>query len=427
MGWTRMSFLVGLLIWGSAAALADEPPKTATGQFLRSPMQARLQDKDLQLPTVQLQGKQPGKEKLPLPKDKAAPPQADEELIGEPPTPTEAVRGPNPNMMGDQMGQFAFRSVLLSSTGTVVVTIPARQPPQQVVLQFPTTVQRNVRVPISQRGGIKIAENESPAPQDRVFFTYNYYNGVRGPNDGSTTPTTVNQTFFVAGVPFTVPVSVPGLAPPRLDVHRETFGFEKTFLDGDASVGLRVPFFQQYGGDGSFSEEDLGDMTIILKYAPLWDRELNNVISLGLAITVPTGPDIQTASGTIHPTLLQPYLGWMFTGEALFVQGFTSVVVPTDSRDVTLLFNDIGVGLLLLQGGEGLISSVVPMLEAHVTTPMDHRSQSDSIRGIDLVVLTAGVHLGLGTRSALTLGVATPITGPRPFAVEGLVQLNFRF
>jgi hypothetical protein len=32
----------------------------------------------------------------------------------------------------------------------------------------------------SGRGAFKIAENESPQPQDRVFLNYNYYNDATG-------------------------------------------------------------------------------------------------------------------------------------------------------------------------------------------------------------------------------------------------------
>jgi hypothetical protein len=43
------------------------------------------------------------------------------------------------------------------------------------------------------------------------------------------------------------------------------------------------------------------------------------------------------------------------------------------------------------------------------------------------VDLTAGATFGLGNRSILALGVVTPVTGPKPFDVEALVQLNIRF
>ena len=55
----------------------------------------------------------------------------------------------------------------------------------------------------------------------------------------------------------------------------------------------------------------------------------------------------------------------------------------------------------------------------------------DELRELGLPHVKAdrgGVHFGLGRgRTLLTLGVATPVTGPRPMEVEGFVQLNFRF
>jgi hypothetical protein len=102
------------------------------------------------------------------------------------------------------------------------------------------------------RGAEKMSENDSPRPQDRVFGNYNYYNNVR----------------------------------KVIDVHRETVGFEKTFLNGNASIGLRLPFFQDVAP--GFSEGDPGDLSIRLKYA--WINDPGTVISTGLAITTPTGP-----------------------------------------------------------------------------------------------------------------------------------------
>src|SRR5262249_14126916 len=70
------------------------------------------------------------------------------------------------------------------------------------------------RIPVVSGGAVKIADNESPRPVDRIFLTYNFYDNL--------------NTF--GGRDF--------------DVHREVFGFEKTFLGGDASFGLRVPVLQ---------------------------------------------------------------------------------------------------------------------------------------------------------------------------------------
>jgi len=45
----------------------------------------------------------------------------------------------------------------------------------------------------------------------------------------------------------------------------------------------------------------------------------------------------------------------------------------------------------------------------------------------DLLVMVAGIQIGLFGPSTLTLGVGAPVTGPRLFDVEGIAQLNFRF
>jgi hypothetical protein len=257
-----------------------------------------------------------------------------------------------------------------------------------------------VRELLSGRGPFKIADNESPRPQNRLFFDYNYYNNAN--------------------------ITVPGLS--QSDVHREVFGFEKTFLDGNASFGLRAPLIQ-VTGDGSVRSSDFGDLSIVLKYAWINDCATGNVLSSGLVVTTPTGPDLNTVDGNIHPTLLQPFVGVIWGMDNFYVQGFSSVCVPTDSRDVTLFLNDVAVSYRLYcnRGSDQLVTSVTPSFEVHVTTPLTHRNADAVIFIPDVVVLTGGVHVGLGHRSTLSLGVGTPITGPRPFDVEGLAQLNFRF
>jgi hypothetical protein len=282
-----------------------------------------------------------------------------------------------------------------------------------------------VRVPFFGRSGSNIAENEGVLPQDRVFFTYNYYDNATAPAQGSDVPHTVTQNFTFQGQNFVAQVLVPGVAPPRLDVNRETVGFEKTFFDGVFSLGMRVPIFQQNGAE-AFHDAEAGDLTFIAKVAPYIDRETGSGISLGLAVTAATGPAIQTVGEDIHSTVLQPFLGYQFNRANLLLYGFISVAVPTDTRDVTFLANDVGLGYRLWEG-DGLVRSLVPAVEAHITTPLDHRQSTDLIQGLDEVILTGGVHVGLGRRSLLTLGVATPVNGPRTFNVEGIVQFNFRF
>lgn len=125
---------------------------------------------------------------------------------------------------------------------------------------------------------------------------------------------------------------------------------------------------------------------------------------------------------------MQPWFGYIWNADRFFVQAFHSVVAPTDPRDVTLLFNDIGLNYWLYRGDPNRpLSFIVPMAEIHVTTPLNHRDPSSTVYVPDIVDLTAGVHFGIFRNTTLSLGVATPVTGPRVFNVEGFVQLNWRY
>lgn len=289
---------------------------------------------------------------------------------------TEAATSFNPQMLGDFLGGAACVTTSVGS-GT-----------------------RTARVPLAARGGFKIADNENPRPTDRVFFSYNYFNDVNGRING------------------------PDIS--RIDVHREIFGFEKTFLEGNASFGMRVPLIQQTGS-GSFT--DIGNLTFIGKYAFINDRSTGNVLSSGLVVTVPTGHNYDIVDGsTLDPVLIQPWVGFVWNSGRLYAQGFSSVAIPTQSIDAPLLFNDLGVGYRAWRGTGGLITAITPTIEGHLTNPLDNRGfDTCGIRYVDLFVVTGGLHFELNNRSLLTFGAATPLTGPKAFAVEGIVQFNFRF
>ena len=246
-------------------------------------------------------------------------------------------------------------------------------------------------------GAFKIADNESPRPEDRLFATYTYFNEVL-------------------------------TRPGKADFHQEIFGFEKVLLDGYASVGLRAPVFE-IPGDGSVGRSDFGDLSILLKYAWL-DTKAGDVVSTGLVVTVPTGPNFTLADGTsLHPVILQPYVGGLVNLDRFYFHGFTSLAAPTDVRDAVLLFNDLGIGYRFYQGREtAVLSYVIPTVEAHIDTPLSHRgSQRLGVAALDEVIFTYGVHLGLFKKTQLSLGIATPVTGPLPFDLEALAELNWRF
>jgi hypothetical protein len=209
--------------------------------------------------------------------------------------------------------------------------------------------------------GFKITEDESPRPTDRAYYDFNYFNRV---NDS------VNKHF--------------GSDVDRINAYRSTFGIEKTFLDGYMSIGFRLPL-NTLEVDSKFAELQstntaLGDVTTILKFAAYQNKETGNVFSFGLAVTAPTsstnfgGSPIFTG---FHSTILEPYVGYILHYKKLFVEGFSAISVPMDPNDVTILYNDIGIGYVYTPGDgqddNRWLTAIVPMVEAHLNDPLNHQ------------------------------------------------------
>ncbi len=263
------------------------------------------------------------------------------------------------------------------------------------------------------RGSFKIGENESPRPVDRVYVTYNYFNDV-------------NPTL-----------RVPGLSV--MNVHRQTLGIEKTFLDGDASIGFRLPLLQ-LTGPRDLDRATVGDLSMILKFAlinnPL-DIDENGflqggeVLSTGLVVTVPTGGSaaFSALQPEIHPAVIQPFIGGITTRGRFYSQFFTSVAVPTDDRDTTYFFNSLQVGYLLYRNPDArFVRAILPLAELHVNTPLNNRGLNClPIGATDIVGFTGGATFALGSRSTFNLGTNVPMTGPRPYAMEAMFHLNLMY
>jgi len=245
----------------------------------------------------------------------------------------------------------------------------------------------------------KIAENESPRPTDRVFLTYNYFSNIGGAQ---------NNNF-------------------NIDVHREVIGFEKTFFDGAASIGLRLPFStvdQTFFGN-SKTDTNFGDLSLITKFALYNDPATGNVFSAGLSITPPT----ETGNPDFRDVKFQPFIGAIYIpfrsgtpsqGSNFYIQALSSIVLPTDSRDDKLLFNSFGTGFWLYNNPSTFVRSVVPTFEVHITTPIDSNTST-------WVNLTPGVHIQLPGQTWLTIGGTVPVAGPKPFDFEIVTQFNVHF
>jgi hypothetical protein len=267
-----------------------------------------------------------------------------------------------------------------------------------------------IRVPWVR--GYKMADNQSPRPQDRVFFAFNYFDDVS---------------------------QLPNSGLRDVQVYREFFGLEKTFFDQRASVGLRMPLNSitavgaRPGLGGSSTA--VGDLTVFFKGIVCQDLTSGSLFSAGLAITTPNSPAGFAGAPfaqSIRTTSLQPFVGYIANFGDWFIQGFSGPNVPTDSGVVTMFYNDVGAGYYLYRAADpkALIAAIVPTMEVHVNTPLTHRVSHavGAAPGVpDVVDLTFGASVALKRGAILSAGVVDPVTGPRPYELETVVLLNIFF
>jgi hypothetical protein len=285
----------------------------------------------------------------------------------------------------------------------------------------------------------KVGEDNSPLPTDRIFFNYNHFNNAAQTIDGNT-----------------------------VDFDRFAFGFEKTFLEGHASVEFRIPFGsglnanQSFDPGSSLTGTEFGNIPIVTKFL-LIERECN-AISAGMAVVLPTARDARLLSNGRTEFLVQneavhldPFLAWLWTpNDRWFTQTFLQFdfagsgnPVYRDSnerlaragvlQDQSLMIVDFKVGYWLYQDPcARFLTGVAPTVELHYTTTMQN---ADRVPGIandfnrwDNLNLTAGLHFALGEWSTLTVFGVAPLKSDRStsrlsssFDGEVGVQLVRRF
>jgi len=309
-----------------------------------------------------------------------------------------ASRSFNESFNGDFGGIFVTRQV---QVGTRSVTLSSGTAPGSTVLR---PVFRDVVVPLASRyNGILITDNDSPRPVDRVYFGYNYYNNIG---------TSLNDGF------------------DRIDMHRQTLGFEKTFLDGNASFGMRLPFIQTTG-PSSVAQSNVGDLSLLLKYAFYNNLNTGDVASTGLVLTTPTGGgnDVILSDGNTpaNSVIFQPWLGGVRMLPRGYAQGITSFLVPTDGRDPLLFNNSLALAYFLYQNAnDRFVNALIPFVEAHVRTPLNNSDPDSAIFFQNQTNLTFGTHFRT-VRSTLSPAFCVPLVGPKPYSGEFNLMLNVRF
>ncbi len=257
---------------------------------------------------------------------------------------------------------------------------------------------------------LKIADNMSPLPQDRFFFTFNNFQNLNG---------TINKRL--------------GSSLGGAQLYRETFGFEKTFLDGNASVGLFMPLDTMSiasnvrGLGGTTTAVD--NMTFFSKFILLKSADNRRLLTGGLAVSTPNGPTTLAGARNIngfHDTQIQPFLGYIWTKGRFYAQGFESIAAPTNAADVTMMFSDVGIGYYtwISPDPKAFLTSLAPTLEGHLNTPLNHRGAfafNDPASTPDVFDFTYGINAVFRRSSILSVALVTPTTGPRPFNLEWAV------
>jgi hypothetical protein len=282
-------------------------------------------------------------------------------------------------------------------------------------------------------GTIKISENCSPLPVDRVFFDFNHFENALVTANGDT-----------------------------ISLNRYTVGVEKTFLDGFGSVEFKMPWD---AGLAATQNVDLstpdnqgtffGAMPITSKF--LLYQNSYWATSAGVAVGLPTLPDVGMRSTSNNITVFDdsthvaPFWGLLLTpNDRWFSITYLQFDFDTSGdrvvgnghdlgrlRDPTLMYIDSSIGYWLFydqQGlrGNGYLTGISPILELHYTKTLNNavgiehfiQPQSNAINALNL---TAGCFFKLGSSAGLTVaGVAPLRTSPadKQFDAEVLVQFN---
>lgn len=322
----------------------------------------------------------------------------------------------NESFDGDFGGIFYCKNVIVG-TQLVQVQTGTRQEtrirfvdgqPQRFTVTVPVfsnVAVPNVRealVPVPGRySGITITDNDSPRPTDRVYFNYGYYDGIGAQLN-------------------------PGVG--NITQNRPMIGFEKTFLDKNASFGMRLPFIQLNGPPGAGADA-VGDLSILTKYAFI-NNPNGNVVSAGMILTLPTAPSgglLCDGTSIPHSVLFQPWAGFVHVFDRAYVQGITAIIVPTDSRDITLFAHSLGMGYWLYRAdGDRMLRGIIPVAEVHVRTPLNHRDRDGVVYMQDQVNVTGGLHLRF-PRATFGGAVCVPTLAPRPWNVEAIANFTYWF
>ena len=291
---------------------------------------------------------------------------------------------------------------------------------------------------------LKVAENNKALPMDRVIFNYNHFHNSR-------------SVFYDA---FGPPVET----DDTLSIDRYVVGLEKTFLNENVSLDVRLPLVDDFSFSApspafSIAGGEVGNLHATLKGLLYADDRW--AFSAGLGVDVPTGSDVRGAAeieaiavdnDAVHVSPFAAFLG--APDDTWFTHGFLEVDCPLNGhgitvRDVTgtlneqtLLNVDLAVGAWLVRCPQApLLTGIAAVAELHYTTTLNDADLvtmmptaidyafSNFANRMDLVNVTLGIHTELARHTTLRIGGVLPLNDGdnRLFDTELLFQLNRYF
>ena len=276
---------------------------------------------------------------------------------------------------------------------------------------------RSVAAIVPAIRGFKIADNQYPRPVDRVWVSFNYYDGVNSGHQQRARRPIKN-----------------------MQVYNETFGFEKTFLDQQASIGFRLPVNTLTITSGfpglSGTHTSTGQLQLVLQVPGL--RRHPGQRALGrpghvLSRPVPRRSPATPPSSGSTPFEIQPFLGYILQGRQRRTSrdSTRSPFPPTaGSRPCTTATSAWAISSTDRSDPAGH-----PLGDrAGLRDPPEHPAQ---LGGLPAAVHRQDARRGgpdlrpecrpLRTGPCFPLAYVRPVTGPLPFSGEFAMMLNIPF
>lgn len=290
-------------------------------------------------------------------------------------------------------------------------------------------------------GRVKMSEDTSPLPRDRLIFSYDHFDNVPLTTFGTT-------------------------------VNRYQFGVEKTFLDGRWSFEFRIPFASTMGSTSVQGFEggntEFGNVRFALKRILSQNQLLT--LTHGVAVTLPTAAD-QVAISALdgrelyrfenEQVTVEPFIAALYTpSERLFGQTWASVNFDVSGGnltwnpavfggsgnqriyDVPFLSVDQQIGYWLIRKETGALRGVAPFVELHwnyaiaqneLINSVNNNTQSNALSVSSVAThelnLIAGALFQVGDNLNVAIGASAPLLQrpDRTFDAQVGVRASYLF